>query len=324
MGPVPDRVDSSRVAAEGAWIFPVGDSLDLGRAVGTSPPYRITRGVSSVHSKEGRHDGADLSNRTGGGRVRAAAFGRVASVERDRRESYGYCVVLAHQLGPDTLAYSVYAHMAPGSVRVQPGELVQAGEPLGRVGSTGRATSPHLHFEVRLASDATAPWQDARPLDPVEFVRDRLPATASDTTWFAPYLAWAELNGLVARDADPLKPLRPHAWSRIVRGLAAESAAARGSSPPEAAADLADVSTDPVGWNDIARDLVLLGNARTPAPAFRANADAHRRLCAVRLGMTRPAHHPERLAARDDPPTLAEALLALADMTLEHAPARRH
>jgi hypothetical protein len=44
--------------------------------------------------------------------------------------------------------YSVYAHLLPGSVRVRAGEQVVAGALLGRLGSSGNSTEPHLHFQV--------------------------------------------------------------------------------------------------------------------------------------------------------------------------------
>ena len=44
--------------------------------------------------------------------------------------------------------YSLYAHLQPGSVRVRPGDSVAAGTLLGRLGSSGNSTEPHLHFQV--------------------------------------------------------------------------------------------------------------------------------------------------------------------------------
>ena len=44
--------------------------------------------------------------------------------------------------------YSLYAHMQPGSVRVRAGESVAAGAFLGRLGSSGNSTEPHLHFQL--------------------------------------------------------------------------------------------------------------------------------------------------------------------------------
>jgi murein DD-endopeptidase MepM/ murein hydrolase activator NlpD len=50
--------------------------------------------------------------------------------------------------------YSVYAHMQPGSVLVRPGDNIAAGALLGRLGSSGNSTEPHLHFHVCSGSSA--------------------------------------------------------------------------------------------------------------------------------------------------------------------------
>jgi hypothetical protein len=52
--------------------------------------------------------------------------------------------------------YSLYAHLKPGSVRVKVGDRVAAGTPLGKLGSSGNSTEPHLHFQVCDAGDALA------------------------------------------------------------------------------------------------------------------------------------------------------------------------
>jgi murein DD-endopeptidase MepM/ murein hydrolase activator NlpD len=49
--------------------------------------------------------------------------------------------------------YSFYAHLQPGSVRVHVGDQVHAGEVIGKLGSSGNSTEPHLHFHVCDASD---------------------------------------------------------------------------------------------------------------------------------------------------------------------------
>jgi murein DD-endopeptidase MepM/ murein hydrolase activator NlpD len=50
--------------------------------------------------------------------------------------------------------YSLYAHMQPGSVLVRPGDSIAAGALLGRLGSSGNSTEPHLHFHVCSGSSA--------------------------------------------------------------------------------------------------------------------------------------------------------------------------
>ncbi len=98
------------------------------------------------------HHGMDVAAAEGT-EIRAAMAGRV--VLSDVREGYGNVVVVDHGHGFTTL----YAHNRENLV--QEGDWVRAGAPLARVGSTGRSTGPHLHFEVR---------RHGQHLDPMEFL----------------------------------------------------------------------------------------------------------------------------------------------------------
>ena len=64
-------------------------------------------------------------------------------VSRDLRPIVGNYVV-ARSDG----AFAVFAHLAPDSISVAPGQVLRTGEPVGRVGHTGNSTSPHLHFQL--------------------------------------------------------------------------------------------------------------------------------------------------------------------------------
>src|SRR5436190_11012330 len=86
------------------------------------------------------HAGLDLPARAGT-RVRAAAAGRVVFA-RYEGAGFGNLVTIAHGSGVATR----YAHLSRFAVRR--GEWVRAGEVIGRVGATGDATGPHLHFEA--------------------------------------------------------------------------------------------------------------------------------------------------------------------------------
>ena len=44
--------------------------------------------------------------------------------------------------------YSLYAHLQPGSVRAHVGDQVKAGDVIGKLGSSGNSTEPHLHFQI--------------------------------------------------------------------------------------------------------------------------------------------------------------------------------
>lgn len=102
------------------------------------------------------HQGIDLGA-TPGTLVRASRDGVVTRA--GWTGAYGYAVYLAHEGGFETR----YAHLSLMSVSV--GDRVVRGGEVGRVGSTGASTGPHLHFEAR---------RDGRALDPLEIL-PRLP-----------------------------------------------------------------------------------------------------------------------------------------------------
>jgi murein DD-endopeptidase MepM/ murein hydrolase activator NlpD len=64
---------------------------------------------------------------------------------------YGNLVVVAHRFG----VTSWYAHL--NTVAVRSGQCLSAGARVGTVGSTGRSTGPHLHFELRVRGAAIDP-----------------------------------------------------------------------------------------------------------------------------------------------------------------------
>lgn len=82
--------------------------------------------------------------------MRAARGGRVVFAAHDAG-GYGNLVEVADGDGVLTL----YAHLS--RIGVRRGMYVQAGSVIGRVGSTGLATGPHLHFEVRVRGAAVDP-----------------------------------------------------------------------------------------------------------------------------------------------------------------------
>jgi hypothetical protein len=87
------------------------------------------------------HAGTDIGAAMGTP-VLAAAGGRVMLA--DSLGGYGLTVALEHQGG---MQQTLYAHLS--EIYVKPGEVVQQGTVIGRVGSTGASTGPHLHFEMR-------------------------------------------------------------------------------------------------------------------------------------------------------------------------------
>jgi murein DD-endopeptidase MepM/ murein hydrolase activator NlpD len=90
------------------------------------------------------YNGVDLGGVSAGSPVLAAAGGTViVAKSAGWNGGYGSYVVVQHNNGTQTL----YAHL--NSVSVNVGQGVSVGEKVGGVGSTGRSTGIHLHFEVR-------------------------------------------------------------------------------------------------------------------------------------------------------------------------------
>ena len=79
-----------------------------------------------------------------------------------RKGGYGRVVMIDHGQGVQTR----YAHLQ--SIEVDAGERVSPGMLIGTVGSTGRATGPHLHFELRIDGEAYDPLQVLGPLIPAD------------------------------------------------------------------------------------------------------------------------------------------------------------
>ena len=104
------------------------------------------------------HDGVDLAAARGTA-VLAPASGSVklVSLAYGTDGHDGKTVILDHGDGIETL----YAHL--DAILVKEGDEVTAGQTIGRVGSSGWVTGPHLHFEV---------LRDGQPIDPASVVLD--------------------------------------------------------------------------------------------------------------------------------------------------------
>jgi murein DD-endopeptidase MepM/ murein hydrolase activator NlpD len=111
---------------------------------------------SDPFSGEGAmHTGIDISAPQGTP-VKAAADGVV--IHASWNAGYGRCVVIDHGNGYQTL----YGHLS--RIEVMDGQEIRRGEVVGQVGSTGRSTGPHLHYEVRIRSTPVNPYRFlARP-----------------------------------------------------------------------------------------------------------------------------------------------------------------
>ncbi|MEU8860541.1 transglycosylase family protein [Streptomyces umbrinus] len=121
-------------------------------SAGTGTPYHA---AGSSWSK-GYHTGVDFPVPTGTS-VKSVGAGSV--VTAGWGGSFGYQVVIRHGDG----RYTQYAHLS--AISVKAGQSVVSGQRIGRSGSTGNSTGPHLHFEVR-----TGPGFGS-DVDPVAYLR---------------------------------------------------------------------------------------------------------------------------------------------------------
>ena len=96
--------------------------------------------IDPFHNKRSFHTGIDIACNTGSA-VKASAGGRV--VFAGWNGGYGRSVIIEHENGFQTL----YGHLS--KINVKKNQKVKQGQPIADSGSTGRATGPHLHFEVR-------------------------------------------------------------------------------------------------------------------------------------------------------------------------------
>ncbi len=118
--------------------------------------YRLTSDFGKrkdpVNGRWSMHYGLDLAYHANTP-ILAPAPGRVVYV--GRRGNYGRVVEIDHGMGVRT----VYAHMRKISVKT--GEYVQFRDTIGTVGSSGRSTGPHVHYEIKV---------DGEPVDPMNFI----------------------------------------------------------------------------------------------------------------------------------------------------------
>ena len=154
---------ASRARALSGSMDGVSDSLNARRTRMRATPSLLPASgfVSSgysysrehpIHQEARPHTGVDLAA-PHGTPIRAAAAGEVHFA--GHRTGYGRVVQIDHDLGYRTL----YGHAS--ELHVEEGDWVERGEVIAAVGSTGTATSPHLHYEVHV---------DGRPVDPQEYL----------------------------------------------------------------------------------------------------------------------------------------------------------
>jgi murein DD-endopeptidase MepM/ murein hydrolase activator NlpD len=138
-------MDRTKKYAEGAYKWPTPGYRRI------SSPFGMR--MHPIYKKLKMHSGVDIDAPMGASIV-AANSGKVI-VAGWNTGGYGNYVIIDHGGGISTL----YAHQS--KILVSVGDVVKKGDVIGKVGSTGLSTGPHLHFEVRV---------DGKPVNPTKYI----------------------------------------------------------------------------------------------------------------------------------------------------------
>jgi murein DD-endopeptidase MepM/ murein hydrolase activator NlpD len=148
---LPPGLPTGGVSGNGSSLQ-VNMATPLGAALGLAP-YGSWQAVPRVSRPLFMHEGIDLVAPVGT-MVFAAADGVVVGAAPNGR--YGNWIRIEHSAKLAT----VYGHLSAFAPGIEPGETVVRGELIGFVGSTGRSTGAHLHFEVQ---------SDGKPVNPINY-----------------------------------------------------------------------------------------------------------------------------------------------------------
>lgn len=161
-----EEAESAKIARElygtgsgyfaGVMAFPV-PGFEQTPSGGSAFGYR----VHPILGYRKMHTGIDIGGRALGKNINGATI--VASADgtvvyAGYRGGYGYCTIIDHGNG----VTSLYAHQLAGTISVSKGDKVSKRDAIGKVGSTGLSTGPHLHFEVRV---------NGNPVDPMKYLK---------------------------------------------------------------------------------------------------------------------------------------------------------
>lgn len=141
------------------FLAPVFEAFRISSPFGPRAPIKTVFGTTKDH-----HDGADIVTLDGsvmGDPVRGTAGGRVEFA--GQIDGYGKKVVIQHADG----FKSVYGHLS--EILVSAGQTIAQGDIIGKIGSTGKSTGPHLHFGL---------MKDGKYIDPVQLIMN----TAQEAT----------------------------------------------------------------------------------------------------------------------------------------------
>jgi murein DD-endopeptidase MepM/ murein hydrolase activator NlpD len=138
---------------------------------------------------------------------------------------FGNFVTLSHKINGEDYV-TVYAHMLDDSIKVKPGQKIEAGTPIGKMGSTGMSTGKHLHWELQKAKKYAWNATGLNFIEPVAFFDaliklEAIKGTAKDQTPVDAPPAPAPVHGKAPAPQAPAAPVAPASVSgtyTVVKG----------------------------------------------------------------------------------------------------------
>ena len=169
--------------------------------------------IHPVTKEKKHHNGTDIWSKHEPCWIEAPYDGVVLEAKKSTSPGggFGNFVILLHKIGGKQYT-TLYAHMQDGTVKVKKGQKVEAGTPLGKMGTTGMSTGKHLHWELRLGKQHIWDAKGKNYIEPIAFFKALIAqeaaiATASVEATEDDVVAPAPVHGAKAAPASKAVPV---------------------------------------------------------------------------------------------------------------------
>jgi murein DD-endopeptidase MepM/ murein hydrolase activator NlpD len=180
--------------------------------------------IHPVTKQKKHHNGTDIWSPHEPCIIEAPYDGKVLEAKKSTSPGggFGNYVIILHKI--DGKFYTtLYAHMKDGSVKVKKGQKIEAGQMLGKMGTTGMSTGKHLHWELRLGKVHTWASDGKNYIEPIAFFKALIAKEKAIAS-----------AAVVATDTDPVEDapeLNEAQASKVDAQLVAKKAAAKVDAP---------------------------------------------------------------------------------------------
>lgn len=183
--------------------------------------------IHPVTKQKKHHNGTDIWSPHEPCIIEAPYDGKVLEAKKSTSPGggFGNYVILLHKI--DGKHYTtLYAHMKDGSLKVKKGQKVEAGQMLGKMGTTGMSTGKHLHWELRLGKVHTWDANGKNYIEPIGFFKALIAKEKAIAS-----------AAVVAKDDDPVEDAPEHNEAQAAKvdaALVAKKAEAKADAPKTA------------------------------------------------------------------------------------------